>query len=441
MPVERLSLFQWHLSKSAFERMVPPWVDLACHGKLPDPSDLKIPFDVILKKGGIKWSWKLAHTQFVWGQMFEDTQLKGPFKSWKHSHRFLSGEGDQSFLEDEIECELGLGLDHWIEEKIKISLQYRHELLKSDLAFLKHYPDKKLKVLISGATGLIGAMLKAFLSCAGHDVWTLTRKQDLEEKQIFWDPSNGQLQTKDLEGFDAIIHLAGASVGSLIWTEDVRKKITLSRVHSTWLLSKAISRLQKPPEVLIFASGIGYYGSKFSGVDEDSPKGSGFMSDLAADIEKSALATNGTCRVVPLRLGAVLSMKGGYLAKMLSIASCYGKLSTGNPNRNIAWIDREDVIRGIYHLLFNQDLRGPVNLVSPSKTTEELFWEELGHSMGKNFLFPLPASLIRKVNQTLYDELLAADQGEISSKLFRSNYQFANPGIKDALKYCSEYLF
>lgn len=190
---------------------------------------------------------------------------------------------------------------------------------------IEPYSNDPLRILLSGSSGFIGSALKLLLQLAGHDLICLVRnKKLLGESSIFWNPSDGQLEKDDFEGFDAVIHLAGAGIADHRWTTKFKEKLFLSRCRDTWLLSQVLCRLYRPPKVMIAASAIGYYGDRGKEeLTEDSPPGTGFLADLCKQWEKStdAIENRGT-RVVHTRFGAVLGKNGGILRKMLGPFRC-----------------------------------------------------------------------------------------------------------------------
>ena len=175
------------------------------------------------------------------------------------------------------------------------------------------------KVLISGASGLLGSAYSDYLSKKGHTVFRLVRREPAAENELFWDPLTGELELKSLEGFDSIINYSGKNIGLGRWTKKSKKVIYDSRLQSTTLLSESIAKLDNPPESFLSSSAVGYYGdSGIEFINEGAEPGKGFLSDLCAKWEKATMpAFKAGVRVIQLRSGVVLSAKGGALAKML----------------------------------------------------------------------------------------------------------------------------
>jgi len=175
-----------------------------------------------------------------------------------------------------------------------------------------------MKILVTGASGLVGSALVPFLTTGGHEVVRLVRSS-LGGGDIVWDPDAGVLEPKPLEGFDAVVHLAGENIAAGRWTAEKKRRIKESRVRGTQLLAKTLASLDAPPRVLVSASAIGFYGDRAEEeLTEESPAGSGFLAEVCESWEAATGdAERKGIRVVRARFGVVLSPKGGALAKML----------------------------------------------------------------------------------------------------------------------------
>jgi len=304
-----------------------------------------------------------------------------------------------------------------------------------DLALIARYPTPPLAILISGATGLIGSALAALLGAAGHRVVRLVRGENPAENEIAWNPAAERLDPARLEGFDAVIHLAGENIAGR-WTEEKKRRIRDSRIRGTRLLSAALSRLARKPRVLICASATGYYGNRGEEIlTEASPFGEGFLARLCRDWEAATEpAAAAGIRVVNLRLGMVLSPKGGALATMLRPF----KLGLGGPlgdgRQYVSWIALEDVIGVTVHALLSESLAGPVNAVTPNAVRNREFARTLGDVLGRPALLPAPAFVLRALFNGLADEVLLAGARVLPEKLERTNYTFFLPELENALR-------
>ena len=294
-----------------------------------------------------------------------------------------------------------------------------------------------MNVAISGASGLIGAALIASLQAGGHRAIPLVRRAPRPgEDALRWDPASGTISPAGPSVADAIVHLAGDSVMGLRWTADKKRRIRESRTIATRLLVQTLTRLAKPPAVLVCASGVGYYGSRGDEVlSEESRPGTGFLADLAREWEAAtATAIAQGIRVVNLRLGVVLSAHGGALAKMLTPFRLGLGGVIGDGAQWMSWIALDDVTGAIRHALTTDALRGPVNAVAPAPVTNAEFTRTLGRALGRPTLVPLPAFAARLALGEMADELLLASQRVVPARLQASGYRFRYPTLEDALR-------
>ena len=241
-------------------------------------------------------------------------------------------------------------------------------------------------VAVSGAGGLIGSALVTSLRADGHRAIPLVRRAPRPgEDALGWDPSSGALTPAGTAAADAVVHLAGDRIVGLRWTAEKKRRIRESRVTATRLLVQTLTRLPKPPAVLVGASGIGYYGSRGDEVlTEDSRVGTGFLADLARDWEAAtAPAMAMGIRVVNLRIGVVLSARGGALAAMLTPFRLGMGGVIGDGTQWMSWIALDDIIGAIRHVLERDALRGPVNAVAPAPATNAEFTRTQGRVLGR----------------------------------------------------------
>jgi uncharacterized protein (TIGR01777 family) len=435
-------VFGWHERPGAFERLNPPWAPVRIVKKDAGIRDgarvsLRVPF------GPIGIPWDLEHRGYVQGREFSDVQIRGPFRSWKHRHIIEPKGAELSVLHDKIEYQLPfnaisrIGKRLLVEHELERVFRYRHSILANDLKLILKYPSSRpLKILISGASGLVGSALVAFLGVAGHQVWRLVRRAArIERNEIFWDPEKGVLTAESLEGFDAVIHLSGENVAGSRWSEGVKKRIHDSRIDTTQFLNSQLSRLKAPPKTFICASAIGYYGSAGEIVcDESSPLGSGFLCEVADGWEKAASKANDFgARTVLLRIGIILSPQGGALSKMLLPFLAGAGGIVGDGMQYMSWIGIDDVIGAIYHSLMRDDVIGPVNLVAPRPVNNLQFTKTLGAVLRRPTLFPLPKQIIRTIFGEMGETLLLGSTRVIPRKLEDTGYSFLYPELKDAL--------
>ena len=287
-----------------------------------------------------------------------------------------------------------------------------------------------MKIAVTGSTGLVGSALIPLLESAGHEVVRLRRPAQ-------WDPEKGAADPSAFGGVDAVVHLAGENIAGGRWTAARKERILNSRVKGTKLIAETLGNLPKPPQVLVSASAIGYYGDRGSELlREQSPPGTGFLPDVCRQWEAATdAATRKGIRVVHLRTGIVLSGKGGALGKMLPPfkLGVGGKIGSGE--QYWSWISIDDHCAAILHCIQASSLHGPVNSVSPSPVTNLEFTKALGRVLGRPVIFPLPAFAARLVLGEMSDPLLLASARIEPSKLMASRFIFRHKDPEPALRY------
>lgn len=291
-----------------------------------------------------------------------------------------------------------------------------------------------MKILVSGATGLVGSALVIAARLEGHEVSGLTRGKT-GPSMITWDPDKGQLDGRLLEGFDAVVHLAGDNIAQGRWTEAKKQRIRDSRVKSTELLASTLAKLDRPPRVLVSASAIGFYGDRGDiSLDEESTAGQIFLSDVCRQWEEATRAAWSAMRVVQTRIGVVLSPDGGALAKMLTPFRLGAGGIVGNGRQYWSWIALPDVVGAMLHVIRSDSLHGAVNLVSPQPVTNYEFTKTLGKVLHRPTLFPMPAFAAKLALGQMADELLLASARIYPKKLQQSHYAFQMPELGPALE-------
>lgn len=295
-----------------------------------------------------------------------------------------------------------------------------------------------MRIAVSGSSGLVGTAVKPALLEAGHEVVPLVRRPpEAGERAIRWDPSAGSIDAGGLEGFDAVIHLAGENIGSGRWTDARKAAIRTSRVKGTNLLCRAIAGLSNPPRTLVCASAIGYYGDRGeTALTEDSPAGTGFLPEVCREWEAaSERAVRKGVRVVTLRIGVVLTPKGGALQRMLPLfrAGLGGVLGSGR--QYVSWIALDDLPGIVLHALTREELRGPVNAVAPRPVTNRELTEALGKLLSRPTLLPVPAFALRLALGEMADALLLSGCRVVCRRLDETGYRFRYPEIWGALRH------
>ena len=293
-----------------------------------------------------------------------------------------------------------------------------------------------LRILVSGASGLVGTALSAFLRNKGHEVHALVRhKPDPAKKEVGWDPFAGVLDASRLDGFDSVVHLAGESLASR-WTDVKKKAILDSRVRGTRMLSEVVSLLPQKPKVFVSASAVGFYGARGDEVlDESSSPGTGFLPDVCRQWEDAAsYARDAGISTVSLRTGIILSSKGGALARMLTPFKWGAGGVVGSGKQWMSWISLTDEAAAIHHAL-TTDLSGPVNLTAPNPVTNGEFTKTLGKVLGRPAVFPLPGFVVKLLFGEMGDELLLKGQKVLPKKLTVSGFRFFHPDLESALRF------
>src|SRR5579863_1100055 len=291
------------------------------------------------------------------------------------------------------------------------------------------------KVLISGSSGFLGSALIQNLGADGYEVTRLIRRPTSAAGQIAWDFAQ-PLAAQSVSGFDVVIHLAGESIASR-WTESKKKAIRDSRVQGTRHLAEALARAASPPRVLISASAIGFYGDRGDEIlrEDIASGGSGFLPEVCREWEAAAEpAVNAGIRTAFLRTGIVLSAKGGALKQMLPPFRMGLGGRIGNGRQWMSWIDLQDEIGAIRHILTNESLRGPVNSVSPHPVSNAEFTKTLASVLSRPAIFPMPAFAARLVFGQMGDELLLESQRVEPAKLLASSFVFQQPDLRGALQ-------
>ena len=295
-----------------------------------------------------------------------------------------------------------------------------------------------MRVVISGATGLIGSALTEHLRTTGHDVVRLVR-QSPSGNDVVWDPAAGSLPDDALAGAHAVVHLAGAGIGDHRWTDRYKQEVRDSRVTSTRLLADRIVAMRAAgdgPEVLVSGSAVGYYGNRGDEVlDETSNVGAGFLADVCREWEAAAEpAAKAGARVARIRTGVVLTPDGGALKKLLPLfkLALGGRFSKGTQWQS--WITLDDEVGAITHLL-GADIEGPVNLTAPEPVTNAEFTSTLADVLGRPAFLPVPKfapSLL--LGGELAQSLLYDGQRVVPKVLEGSGYVFAHPALEPALR-------
>jgi uncharacterized protein (TIGR01777 family) len=299
-----------------------------------------------------------------------------------------------------------------------------------------------MKIIVTGSTGLVGSALVRSLLADGDGVTRLVRggAQTFSApgtKAVRWEPESGEVDAKELEGHDAAVHLAGDPIADGKWTDEKKQRIRESRVKGTHLLAETLAGLNEKPKVLVSASAIGFYGNRGEEVlREESASGEDFLSEVCREWEKATLAASQAgIRVVHLRIGVVLSAKGGALAKMITPFKLGMGGKVGDGRQYMSWITLDDTVAVIRRAITDETLHGPVNVVAPNPVTNEEFTKALGHALGRPTFLSMPAFAARLAFGEMADALLLSSARVEPARLNEAGFKFSHSKIDEALRY------
>lgn len=293
-----------------------------------------------------------------------------------------------------------------------------------------------MKILITGASGLIGSALSKTLEAQGHTPVAAVRRIARGSNEVTWNPKDGTIDTAALEGIEGVVHLAGAGIGDRRWTSTYKTEILESRTRGTDLVARTIASLGSKPKVFLSGSAIGWYGTRGDEVlDESSTAGSGFLADVCKDWEAAtAPAEAAGIRTVHLRTGIVLSPAGGALKKQLPLFKLGLGGRFGGGTQWQSWISIVDEVNAIVHLL-TSTLSGPVNLTAPEPVTNAEFTRVLSKVVSRPAILPIPSFGPKLLlGGELADALLFTGQRVVPSALERDGFVFSHATLEAALR-------
>lgn len=435
------AVYDWHMRPGALERLIPPWSHirvLEYQGGVRDRGRVVLEFPI----GPRRIRWVAEHLDIQPGRSFTDIQVEGPFALWRHTHLVQETTDHACMLEDRVEYLLPAGrvvrsvASEIVKNRLAPYFEYRHQTVRHDLLMQRPFTDAPpMRVLVSGSTGFIGSALVPLLTTAGHTVEPLVRP-GRELQGIKWDPRTGELDPS-AAGADAVIHLAAMNIGKHRWTSARKQQIRDSRVTSTRLLCQTLAKLNPKPLVLIAASAVGYYGDRGDEwLDERSEPGRGFLPETCAAWEEAThVAADAGIRVVNLRIGIVLSPRGGALRRMIQPFRFGLGGPVGSGNQYLSWISIDDVIGAIYHALMTPDLHGPVNATAPNPVTYREFARVLGRVLMRPAVVTMPATAARLLFGEMADEVILASARVRPMRLMQNGYCFRHESVEAALRH------
>lgn len=298
-----------------------------------------------------------------------------------------------------------------------------------------------LKIIVTGATGLVGSALVPALIAGGHTVTRLVRGSTRSAganasgvSDAKWNPDEKTIDAAALEAHDAAVHLAGESIMGR-WTDEKKRRIRDSRVKGTRLLAETLAQLERKPRVLVSASAIGFYGNRGDELlTEESAAGKDFLGEVCRAWEAATEPAEAAgMRVVHVRIGVVLSKDGGALAQMLPPFKMGVGGKVGGGGQYMSWIALDDLVKIIMRALTDETLRGPVNAVAPRAVTNAEFTKTLGRVLGRPTIFPVPEFAVRLLFGEMGETLLLSSTRVEPVRLRESGYEFAHTELEGAL--------
>lgn len=475
LPHDVRTAFAWHEREGAITRLTPPWEPVRLiHADPGIATGVRVVMRLSLA-GPITKDWVAEHTDYDPPHLFRDRQASGPFAHWDHQHRFSPTELPDgttgTLMHDHVEYAAPLGPlgalgDPIIRNKLTRMFAYRHATLAGDLAAHARFADRpRQTVLITGATGLIGSSLDALLSTGGHTVRRLTRtlpakfatspkpggpnaapdSAAAEHGWFAWNPDEGWLDERALDGVDAVVHLAGENLAAKRWTPKFKQSLVESRLLSTALLAERMATRpsRDRPRTLIVASGINAYPQPEELGGEPATEATplraprtSFLADLVRGWEAAAEpAREVGIRTAHLRIGAVLTPAGGALKQMLTpfMLGLGGPIGSGR--QYLPWISLDDVLDATLRILMDEALEGPINLIAPEPIRQRDFARTLAKVLKRPAFLPTPGVALRAVFGQLADEALLASRCAIPAKLNEAGHQFRHPELEPALRH------
>lgn len=430
LPVSAADAYAWHARPGAFERLAPPWSSVRVLERSGRGLEVGTRLVIETPIGPIRTRWVAEHVACEPGRLFRDVQREGPFARWEHEHRFEDDPRGGSTLIDRVTWRLPSGPlgAGFAAREIERLFARRHAVTLGDLERHAAFAARpRLRVAVSGASGLVGSALCAFLESGGHEVRRLTRR-----------PGAGTaFDLAPLDGVDAVVHLAGENIAAGRWTEARKARIVGSRVEGTGGLARAVAALPDAPRVFLSASAIGYYGDRTEpALDEGASRGTGFLAETTEAWERAAdPARERGIRTAHLRFGVVMSPAGGALKKMLLPFLLGGGGPIGSGRQGFSWVGLDDVVGAIHFALMTDGVAGPVNVVAPNPVPQREFARVLGRVLRRPAFAPLPAFVVKALFGEMGEAALLGGAFVVPRALERAGFRFRFPDLESTLRF------
>jgi uncharacterized protein (TIGR01777 family) len=426
-------VFAWHSRPGAIHRLIPPWQPMSA---VQEASSLADGRAVLGLPGGLRWYAQHDGAAYNPPHRFADQLTAGGVRSWptlaaghwRHTHEFADRGDGTTLLTDTVDTLVPGRL-------LRPTFVYRHRQTADDLAAHRTAASSGMRpmtVALTGASGLVGTALSAFLTTGGHRVIRLTRSPSSTPDQRYWNPDDPAPDL--LDGVDAVLHLAGASIAGRFSAEH-KVRIRDSRITPTRRLAEVAAR--GGPQVFVSASAVGYYGYDRGDelLHEDSSRGDGFLTDVVTDWEAATTpATDAGLRVVQVRTGIVQAARGGTLALLrpLFSAGLGGRLGSGQ--QWLSWIGIDDLTDVYHRALYDDRLSGPVNAVGPDPVRNVDYTAALAQVLHRPAVLPVPSLAPRVLlGAEGVRELAQANQRVLPTRLAGVDHRFRHNSIHDAL--------
>lgn len=443
LPCTATEAFAYHAAPHAFARLNTPFAPAQIVQPLRAlESGARAVFDVAL--GPIAARWVAVHEDVTDGSDggeagFVDVMERGPFSTWRHEHRFVPAT-DGCTLIDRISFSGPVGPlgDGVVQGLLDRMFRYRHTTTRLDVAFARALPAGRLRVAISGASGLIGQELTGLLSVLGHDVVPVVRGGNGADV-VGWDPNTGAV--RNAEGLDAFVHLAGENIGEGRLTAEKLARVRRGRVDQTALLLRALAGLRAPPRVVVGAAAVGVYGDRGDDVvDEASPPPQGpqqnALSELCAAWEAALLTAvpHAPWRAAVVRVGIAQSPRSGALARVLPVFRAGGGGVLGDGRAYVPAVAVDDVAAVFARAVVDDRAVGVVNAVGPAAVTQADYAHTVARVLHRPCLMTVPRFALRLALGELGDRILDSQRVE-ASKLKAWGHAFRHATLEDGLRH------